>query len=80
MSTYANRTSHFQNIGLDIVLNPIMLAGALPFRLYYLVFTDRLFKELVSDRVLHLLVATFFLVMAGTVIRSTGFQNTAVAG
>lgn len=64
MSIYADGISHFQNFGLEIVVIPIMLAGALPFRLYYLVCTNRSFKEIVSDRVLHLLVAVFFLVAA----------------
>ena len=64
MSIYADGISHFQNFGLEMVVIPIMLAGALPFRLYYLVYTNRSFKEIVSDRVLHLLVAVFFLVAA----------------
>jgi len=64
MSIYADGISHFQNFGLEMVLIPIMLAGALPFRLYYLVYTNRSFKEIISDRVLHLLVAVFLLVAA----------------
>ena len=64
MSIYADGISHFQNFGLEMVVIPIMLAGALPFRLYYLVYTNRSFKEIVSNRVLHLLAAVFFLVAA----------------
>lgn len=64
MSIYADGISHFQNIGLEMVLIPIMLAGALPFRLYYLVYINRSFKEIISDRVLHLLIAVFLLVAA----------------
>ena len=64
MSIYVDGISHFQNFGLEMVLIPIMLAGALPFRLYYLVYTNRSLKEIVGDRVLHLLVAVFLLVAA----------------
>lgn len=64
MSIYADGISHFQNFGLEMVLIPIMLAGALPFRLYYLVYANRSLKEIVGDRVLHLLVAVFLLVAA----------------
>lgn len=64
MSVYADGISHFQNFGLEIVLIPIMLAGALPFRLYYLVYTTRSFKDIITDRVLHLLIAVFLLVAA----------------
>lgn len=64
MSIYANGIMHFQNLGLEMVLIPIMLAGALPFRLYYLAYTNHSFKEILSDRVLHLLVTVFLLVAA----------------
>ncbi|MCZ9312844.1 MAG: TrkH family potassium uptake protein [Methanocorpusculum sp.] len=64
LSIYTDGISHFQNFGLEMVLIPIMLAGALPFRLYYLVYTNRSFKEILSDRVLHLLAGVFLLVAA----------------
>ncbi|MDR3102206.1 MAG: TrkH family potassium uptake protein [Methanocalculaceae archaeon] len=105
MSIYTEGISHFGNFGLEMVLIPIMLAGALPFRLYYLVYTGRSFKRIIADRVLQLMIAIFFFVaavliidrtvfgnctmidavreglfMSGSVISSTGFQNTSIAG
>lgn len=64
MSIYADGISHFQNFGLEMVLIPIMIAGALPFRLYYLVYANRSFKEIVTDRILHLMLLVFFFVAA----------------
>ena len=64
MSIYTDGISHFQNAALEMVVVPIMLAGALPFRLYYLVYVNRSFQEILKDRVLHLMVAVFFFVSA----------------
>ncbi len=68
MSIYASGISHFNNIGLEMVLIPIMLAGALPFRLYYLLYTQGSLKEVLSDRILHLMVAVFLFVSSVLVL------------
>lgn len=104
MSIYAAGIPYFDNLALEMVLIPIMLAGAIPFRLYYSIYISRSFREVLHDRVLHMIVGVFLLVsavlivelfasgmplletlreslfMAGTVVSSTGFQNTSFAG
>ena len=104
MSIYAVGITHFDNLALEMVLIPIMLAGAIPFRLYYIIYVSRSFREILHDRVLHMIIGVFLLVsavlivelsvsgmplvdtlreglfMAGTVVSSTGFQNTTFAG
>jgi trk system potassium uptake protein TrkH len=62
MSIYTDGISHFDNFTLEMVLVPIMLAGALPFRLYYLVYVHRSFREILTDRILHLMAAVFLFV------------------
>ncbi|MDV0443211.1 TrkH family potassium uptake protein [Methanorbis rubei] len=62
LSIYADGISHFNNIGLEMVLIPIMLAGALPFRLYYVLYTQGSLKDVLSDRILHLMIAVFLFV------------------
>ncbi|MDU9375813.1 Trk system potassium uptake protein TrkG [Methanocorpusculaceae archaeon Sp1] len=64
MSIYAAGISHFDNLGLELVLIPIMLAGALPFRLYYVLYTQGSLKNVLSDRILHLMIAVFLFVSA----------------
>ncbi|ABN06348.1 cation transporter [Methanocorpusculum labreanum Z] len=104
MTIYAAGITHFNNFALEMVLIPIMLAGALPFRLYYVVYVSRSFREILHDRILHLMVGVYLFVaavlivelftagmplmetlreslfMAGSVVSSTGFQNTTFAG
>ncbi|MEA5036922.1 Trk system potassium uptake protein TrkH [bioreactor metagenome] len=104
MSIYASGITHFDNLALEMVLIPIMLAGAIPFRLYYVIYVSRSFREILHDRILHMIIGVFLLVsavlivelsaagmplletlreslfMAGTVVSSTGFQNTTFAG
>ena len=64
MTIYAAGITHFDNMALEMVLIPIMLAGALPFRLYYVIYVSRSFKEILHDRILHMLIAVFLLVSA----------------
>lgn len=62
MSIYAEGIAHFDNFALEMVLIPIMIAGAVPFRLYYLTYVKRSVKEFVRDRVLQLMILVFLLI------------------
>jgi trk system potassium uptake protein TrkH len=62
ISIYADDVSHFQNIWLEMFIIPVMLAGALPFSLYHIIYTNRSFKWIIIDRILHLLVSIFLFV------------------
>ena len=71
MSIYAAGISHFQNFALEMVLIPIMIAGAVPFRLYYLTYAKRSIKEFFRDRVLWAMILAFAFVSAVLVIDLT---------
>ncbi|HJJ48763.1 MAG TPA: TrkH family potassium uptake protein [Methanocorpusculum sp.] len=66
ISLYADGIMHFANRGLEFVLIPVMIAGAVPFRLYYLTFIHRSVREIWHDGVFKLLVGAF--VVAAAVI------------
>jgi len=59
LSIYAAGISHFDNFALEMVLIPIMIAGAIPFRLYYLTYNRKSLKEALHDRVLHAILIIF---------------------
>ncbi|HJJ32551.1 MAG TPA: TrkH family potassium uptake protein [Methanocorpusculum sp.] len=67
LSIYNAGLAHFDNFALEMVLIPIMFAGAIPFRLYYLTFNRKSIKEVLHDRILHLILI-LFVVVAGIVI------------
>ncbi|MDO9522990.1 MAG: TrkH family potassium uptake protein [Methanocorpusculum sp.] len=68
MSIYADGITHFNNFALEMVLVPIMLAGAIPFRLYYVIYVSRSFREILHDRILHMLIGVFILVSAVLIV------------
>jgi Trk-type K+ transport systems, membrane components len=64
MSIYADGIMHFGNHGLEMVLIPIMIAGAIPFRLYYLTYIHKSPKEILHDSVFRLIIGVFAVVSA----------------
>ncbi|HJJ28428.1 MAG TPA: TrkH family potassium uptake protein [Methanocorpusculum sp.] len=68
MSIYADGVAHFANHGLEMVLIPVMIAGAIPFRLYYLTFIHKSPKEILHDSVFRLILGVFAVVSAFVLI------------
>ena len=67
LTIYNAGISHFDNIALEMILIPIMFAGAIPFRLYYLTFNRKSVREVLHDRILHLMLI-LFAVIAGIIV------------
>lgn len=63
MTVYSDGIAHFGNFALEMILIPIMIAGAIPFRLYYLTYVNRSVRDFFRDRVLRLLVVMFIVVV-----------------
>ena len=59
MAIYSDGIVHYNNIGLEIVLIPVMFFGAIPFRLYYLLYTKSSIKKILHDRVLFAMLIAF---------------------
>jgi len=79
MSLYADGILHYRNFALEMVLIPVMLLGAIPFRLYYLTYTKRSFKEMLHDRVLRvmfIIFAAIAVLMIGELIFISGLPIT----
>lgn len=73
MTIYSAGLAHFNNLALEMVLIPIMLAGAIPFRLYYLAYVNRSLREVFRDRVLRVIIAVFVVVSAFLILDLTVF-------
>jgi len=71
LSIYAEGIAHFDNFALEMVLIPIMIAGAIPFRLYYLAFNRRSFREILRDRILHVILIIFAVISIITILDLT---------
>lgn len=59
MALYSDGIAHYNNIGLEIVLIPVMFMGAIPFRLYYLLYKKSSIKKILHDRVLYAMLIVF---------------------
>ncbi|MCK9313434.1 MAG: TrkH family potassium uptake protein [Methanocorpusculum sp.] len=68
MSIYSEGIIHFDNLALEMVLIPIMIAGAIPFRLYYVTYVSRSIRGILHDKLLQMLVGVFLIVSAVLVI------------
>ena len=68
MCIYADGITHFDNLALEMVLIPIMIAGALPFRLYYVTYVSRSFRELLHDKILRMMLGVFVAISAVLII------------
>lgn len=71
MTLYSDGIAHYGNFALEMVLIPIMLAGAIPFRLYYLTFSNRSVREMLHDKILRLLIGVFIFVTAVLILQLT---------
>ncbi|MDO5844368.1 MAG: TrkH family potassium uptake protein [Methanocorpusculum sp.] len=69
MTIYSDGIAHFGNFALEMVLIPIMIAGAIPFRLYYLTYVNRSPREILRDKVLHLMLGVFIFVSAVLILQ-----------
>ncbi|MDO5846245.1 MAG: TrkH family potassium uptake protein, partial [Methanocorpusculum sp.] len=78
MTLYAAGISHFNNLALEMVMIPIMLAGAIPFRLYYLAYSNRSLREVFHDRVLRTIAGIFLFVSAVLILDLTFFGGQSV--
>ncbi|HJJ55055.1 MAG TPA: hypothetical protein O0X50_03110, partial [Methanocorpusculum sp.] len=68
MSLYADGILHYDNFALEMVLIPVMLLGAIPFRLYYLTYTKHSFRDMLHDRVLRVMFIIFAVIAAVIII------------
>lgn len=64
MSIYADGLAHYDSFGLEMILIPIMIAGSIPFRLYYLTYIHRSVKEILHDHVIHVIIGIFIVISA----------------
>lgn len=71
MTLYSDGIAHYGNFALEMVLIPIMIAGAIPFRLYYLTYSNRSVREILHDRVLKLMIGVFIFVTAVMILQLT---------
>ncbi len=68
MAMYTDGVSHYGNFALEMVLVPIMLLGAMPFRLYYFTYVKRSVKGVIHDKIFQLLLGCFAVVSAYLII------------
>ena len=59
MAMYPDGIAHYNNFGLEMVLIPVMFLGAIPFRLYYLLYKKSSIKKVLHDRVLFAMLIVF---------------------
>ncbi|MDO5846048.1 MAG: potassium transporter TrkG [Methanocorpusculum sp.] len=59
MTMYADGIAHYENTALELVLIPIILLAAVPFRLYYIAASGRSLKWLMRDTILRLILLCF---------------------
>ncbi|HJJ41959.1 MAG TPA: TrkH family potassium uptake protein, partial [Methanocorpusculum sp.] len=76
MTIHSAGIPYYNNFALELILIPVMIAGAVPFRLYYAAYVKHSVKEILKDKMLHTIIAIFIFVSAVIIIelKAAGFS------